>query len=275
MLKFKINTHCGWYEPIVNTFNGGEEYVGINQQIQYPTRVVEITVVAKLKNSSDVMKLLLLKDALSRNFPSAVTYNLVMDYVPYARQDRVCNKGESLSIRVFCNLINAMNFDSVQISDPHSDVTPALINNCKITEQSSIISNSLNLNSYDAIVAPDYGSTKKAETTAKIFNKEVIQGVKHRDLATGNLTGFGYFGDVSGKRLIILDDICDGGGTFVGLANKLLEGGAISVDLYVTHGIFSRGLENLLDNGIYKIYTTDSFESGLTHKRLTIISNSI
>jgi len=107
------------------------------------------------------------------------------------------------------------------------------------------------------VVAPDAGATKRCERFAKAVGAAgVIQCLKKRDTKTGQLSGFTCTADVSGKKLLILDDICDGGGTFVGLASELFT--AKQLDLAVVHGIFTKGTGQL--GSIYnKIYTTDSY----------------
>jgi ribose-phosphate pyrophosphokinase len=228
-------------------------------------------------DAEGLMTLAMLKDALDRKPPLA-EINLCMGYVPYARQDRACNPGEALSIKVFCDMINAMEFDSVCILDPHSDVTPALLDRCFIIEPTMAIEKCMKLsimlrNGDMTLVAPDAGATKKVDKVAMHFGGlEVIQGMKKRDLKTGALSGFDFMGDVVGKNLLIVDDICDGGGTFLGLTNVLKERGAESVSLYVSHGIFSKGIEMLFDNDIDFVYTTDSCNSGQEHDRLQVVN---
>ena len=65
-------------------------------------------------------------------------------------------------------------------------------------------------------------------------------------------------GDVAGRDVLIADDLCDAGGTFIGSAAALREAGARSVSLYVTHDLFSKGVEYLLSQGIERIWTTSS-----------------
>lgn len=83
--------------------------------------------------------------------------------------------------------------------------------------------------------------------------------------------------DLTDKTVMILDDICDGGRTFIEAVKHLREAGAKRVELYVTHGIFSKGVENLLDNGIDHIYTTNSLgeakDRGLTHYGQVTVAN--
>ena len=169
-----------------------------------------------------------------------------MPYVPYARQDRAMVSGDAFSLKVFANILNSLKFDCVEIIDPHSDVTPALIDNVFVIEQHKCyVLESLG-GAYDAIVSPDGGALKKIFKAAKVLNVSfVIEASKNRDVVTGAITSTSFIGDVSGKKLLIVDDICDGVFTFIKLAEVLKAGGAKQVDLYVTHGIFSKGIEVL------------------------------
>lgn len=265
------------FQPEISVFAGGEVNVCIPDRKGYPPSISTIVIEAQIQDSEMLIALLLLVDALRRRFTDTYELGLLLPYVPYARQDRVCNKGESLTSKVFCSMINSCEFDRVVILDPHSEVVSALLNNVAVVEQADTLLHSEDLSfalhhSGLTLVAPDYGSTKKVEKVAQRFgHTEVIQGTKHRDLKTGALSGFGFYGNVEGKDLLIIDDICDGGGTFVGLAKELKAAGCGKISLYVTHGIFSRGVENLLDNGIDTVYTTDSLIQ-TEHSGLKVIS---
>jgi ribose-phosphate pyrophosphokinase len=276
-LAFRFNDNGVLMVPQVSLFSGGE--VNLNTALS-PVDVWDVTYVsvyARLQCANGIVALLMLKDALERTLGAfnEVKYILFLDYVPYARQDRPCNEGEALSIKVMADLINTMSFDKVQITDPHSDVTPALINYSDTAHCTDIIASfpelleAIDGGAFDALVAPDGGAIKKVEAVAKLLGLPVIYGHKKRDTGTGALSGFGYQGDVKDMNLLIVDDICDGGGTFIGLGEALRTGGAIEISLYVTHGIFSKGVDNLL-NMFDKVYTTDSFVSGYEHARLVV-----
>ena len=89
----------------------------------------------------------------------------------------------------------------------------------------------------------------------------------------GAITGTeAYCDDLEGQSVVIADDIADGGYTFIKLAEKLKEKGAGKIFLYVSHGIFSKGLDVLLDAGIDCVYTTDSFCDRTSTDKLKIIS---
>lgn len=235
----------------VTKFPGGEIGVNVNGNFRR-TRSVQIS--AHLQSADEVMALLLTADAIRNQCPN-VQLLLQLAYVPYARQDRVCNPGEALSIRVMANLLNSCGFTEVVIFDPHSDVTPALINNCTVIGAGELFGHINFMGKW--IVAPDAGAAKRCEAFAKhVGAAGVIQCVKHRETSTGKLSGFRALDDVEGKHLVVVDDILDGGRTFIGLA-AVLEGAA-SKELVVTHGIFSAGVEELVKH-YDKIYTTNSF----------------
>jgi len=78
---------------------------------------------------------------------------------------------------------------------------------------------------------------------------------KTRDQSTGHITDYKLSGEVEGKSVLIVDDICDGGMTFKLLAEELMEAGAVHINLYVTHGIFSKGLRTLFESGIEDVFT--------------------
>ena len=221
------------------------------------------TIVARLKSADDILELMMVKDALDKLFPDTHTM-LFMPYVPYARQDRVCDKGESFSLKVFANLINSLQFNLVTVVDPHSGVTPALLNNVRIINQKDV------LHKWQAFIqrvlkgvtfiSPDAGANKKVYDAASYFgHREFLRADKLRDMATGNiLETIVYADDLNGRDVCILDDICDGGRTFIELAKVLKAKNAGKVILYVTHGIFSAGIDPLFSGGIDEIWTTDS-----------------
>ena len=213
------------------------------------------------------MLLAQLVDAV-RHVTDVAVSHLQLAWLPWARQDRHMVAGDSFALKVFANQLNTLNFDKVFILDPHSDAAAAAINNCVAIPQETCLLQSETLRRAIAqgelmLVAPDAGALKKIHNVAKATGaKNYAILTKERDVASGNLTGFALVaGEVAGKDLLIVDDLCDAGGTFIGSAQVLREAGARSVSLYVTHGIFSKGVENLLNNGIDAIYTTTSFTS--------------
>jgi ribose-phosphate pyrophosphokinase len=247
-------------------FNGGEMHIKLNNNIDY-SEVEKVVITNRFKNGDDIIKVLITKDALQRK--GVKNFDLVMPYVPYARQDRQCFNGESFTLKVFTDLINSAKFDNVIVLDSHSDVAPALIENCKnINNESYVNLTYSDIVSYSdvrtgvVLISPDSGANKKTNKlfeNLKVF-KALVKCDKKRDVSNGNLSGFEVFADdLKGACCLIVDDICDGGRTFTGVAEALKAKNAGNIYLFVTHGIFSNGFDEL--NKYFKvIYTTNSFK---------------
>lgn len=227
-------------------------------------------IIANITSSKDVIELVMVVDALRRIDKTPI--NLFMPYVPYGRQDRVCDVGESFSLKAFAGIINSLNFNEVHVVDPHSHVTGAVFDNIKVTNQFDIVSkwiDFINMVSEDGkntrFVSPDAGANKKTSEIAGFFNHEdFVRADKLRDLTNGNIKEtIVYADDLKGKTIICCDDICDGGRTFIELAKVCKAKGAEKFVLFVTHGVFSKGMGALVEGGVDKIWTTDSFDQGI------------
>ncbi len=229
-----------------------------------------ITITTRIKSSDDVMKLLMATDALKR---SGISYiNLFMPYLPYARQDRKMVDGEPLSLRVFSDLINSQNYSKVWLYDVHSEISLALINNCESYSNHIFVETVLEDKKDYLIVSPDAGAYKKIFKLCQSigYQGEIIMCNKMRDLSNGVIRSLTVsHNDLYGKECYIVDDICDGGGTFTLLAEELRKRGAARVNLIVSHGIFSKGIEAL--QGVDQIFTTNSFKDLEHNNKLTQI----
>lgn len=229
-------------------FPGGERHVRLPDSVA-ASADRSWTLTALLYSADGILDLLLLTDALRRAAPQLRELHLVMPYVPYARQDRVAVPGEPLSAAVFCRLINGLGFDTVTIADPHSDVVPSLLERVRIvpaaTHVQTLLRGALAHLPAVALLAPDAGARKRVETVAKAVGAPVAYAIKTRNPVTGKLSGAEISGDLPDLPLLVVDDICDGGGTFVALAEVARRQSARPLYLYVTHGLFTKGLEPL------------------------------
>ncbi len=251
------------------TFNGGEPHIRI--QAFDTSKAVKIT--HRINSFNDLGRLCVAVDALRRM--GVKTMELFVPYFPGARQDRVMVPGESLTVKVIADIINALKLNSISIFDPHSDVTPAVLDNCQVFSNHSFITEVLSLLPKEPLlVSPDAGASKKIfSLAAHLKLTDVLECGKKRDVSTGALSGFKVpASDLDGKPCLIVDDICDGGGTFIGLGNELKKRNAGKLYLAVSHGIFSNGLDEL--SKVYEqIFTTDSIRN-LDDSRLTQINLS-
>lgn len=251
-------------------FSGGEEHVKLfdptnASSVELFKKAESFTILTNAQNSSSIMQTLLTTDALRRINKNA-KIELFMPYFPYARQDRVMVSGEPFSLKVMTSLINSMQYDKVHVLNPHSEVTTALLDNIEQIDNSLFVEYSLDHiylkvdRKWLAIVSPDAGAEKKTYDLAKKLGiTDIILGTKKRDVKDGKILKTDFVGDVSGKDCVIVDDIIDGGRTFIELAKVLRDNGANSVYLIVSHGIFSSGIEELKKH-IDAIYTTNSIK---------------
>jgi len=248
-------------------FSGGEI------QVKVPQRT-EVNIKATLRNSDNIMELIMVSVALKGK-----VNKLEIPYLPYARQDRVCDIGEAFSLKAMAKIINDIGARKVIVWDVHSGISEALIDNLENVSQSDLMGNCIELerilgDKEYSVCSPDAGALKKIHEVQKIFsigNERFVTALKERDVKTGQITNTEVYNNhaFATGSVIIIDDICDGGRTFIELAKKLKKEGYEKVILYVTHGIFSKGFE-VFEGLIDHIYTTDSFCTK-THPTLTTI----
>jgi ribose-phosphate pyrophosphokinase len=216
----------------------------------------------RVANPTDLFTVLMAKDVLEAHGFERI--DLTISYLMAARMDRQMTENEPFSLRIVAAMLNQAGFRRVSIFDPHSDVSTALILRSKAISNEAFVGKCLehfyqNKERDDyALISPDAGALKKIYKVAQFVQApSVIECSKMRDVKTGQLSGFNtQVVDFQGKTCFIIDDICDGGGTFVGLAALLKSRNAGKIVLVVSHGIFSKGFD--LAN-IDAIYTTDSF----------------
>jgi ribose-phosphate pyrophosphokinase len=180
--------------------------------------------------------------------------------------DRRIAPGQPDTLEVFTGLLTAAmaHVDEISILDPHSPVTLARLSRARAIHPDRFVSCVLDdIEQSDAakpmVVIPDQGAVARTSGILERIGAthSVARCSKKRDPNTGVLSGFQLdAGDVRGRHVVIVDDICDGGGTFTGIAEVLRSHGAKSVCLAVTHGIFSRGIELAY---VDRIYSTDSY----------------
>lgn len=260
-------------------FHGGEPHIKVHEfwdtteflDIGLTVSAVETVMITTRINSFDDFGLLAVAvDALRRMGVERI--HAFIPYFPGARQDRVTNPGEPLTVSVYASLINALNLSQVFIYDPHSDVTMAVLNNGLklnnhnfirkvIADINCVVNQDYNVPGNVTLISPDAGSSKKIHDLVEALGEtKIVKCDKIRNTKTGELTGFEVFADdLQGATCLIVDDICDGGGTFLGIAEQLREKGAGDLFLAVSHGIFSKGFSDL-NKAFKQVYTTNSIK---------------
>ena len=142
MIKYFFNVGKTMHAKLW-TFPGGEVGVAM-QPFSVYEEIERVNIVASCRNSDEFMQLVMFLDAVKRALPTAKV-NLTLPYLPYARQDRVCNPGESLSIAVIARILNSFDLNKLHLYDVHSDVSLALFNNVIHTTQAEIWSKQIEM----------------------------------------------------------------------------------------------------------------------------------
>jgi len=215
-------------------FPNKEKKVIVEEYLLHSSMVNNI--IFKWESDADFINLMFVKKEIDK-FSLHQTNKLLIAYMPYSRMDRVEN--ECFTLKYICEVINTMGFDSITVIEPHSDVTIALLNNATAFEMSKILFDEaistcvVDFNrDEDFVCYPDATAHKRY---SKMGDYNAIIGMKDRDFETGWIKNLELFipsgKSVNGKNVIIIDDICSKGGTFIMTAKKLRSRGAKSVTL--------------------------------------------
>lgn len=204
-------------------------------------------------------------------------------YIPYllgARSDRqFVEGGTSYLVDIVAPIINAQNYESVTVYDVHSDVASACINNLKIIDNINLVKWFWHQNPTKGwgnyiLCSPDAGSLKKIYKAADAvgYKNDILVCSKYRD-TEGKLSRVNVplnipYKDVEERDIVIIDDICDGGRTFINIAKEIKNNKQFCGKIYliVSHGIFSAGFDEL---GEYfdGIFCTNSYSNAIVPKR--------
>jgi ribose-phosphate pyrophosphokinase len=253
-LNIRLPEDRGWVYEQFN-YPAGELQVRIQpDKIKQLCESTEVSVTANIRRSEDLIALCLLTDALRETLQGRSDMELVLPYLPYARADRRFVDGDCYALKVFGQIIDGLAYSQVVTLDAHSPHAKKCIANLVDVSPLPLINEVISrIDPRTVILLPDEGA-------ARYGLKGALQCTKHRDSKTGKLSGFSVpsrekFGEA--HNVLIVDDICDGGGTFLGIAEKLEDYG-LDLYLYVSHGIFSKGTDELRERFNW-IFTSDSF----------------
>lgn len=261
-------------QPTVIEKSGGDEWAT-------DLNIHNVTIKSRLNNWLD-LELIVCTVASLREL-GVEEIHLYTPYIMGARSDRKFEEGGNNYLRdVICPIINSLNFKTVTCIDPHSDVLEACIKGFRKEDNSQLVKymimNSSHFTGRDKkesdfiLVSPDAGASKKIYKLAEQigYKGDIITCSKDRD-TEGKLTKTIFPFEThkyNGEDFIIIDDICDGGQTFINIARKIKDCFDIrsanqnikpgKIYLIITHGIFSKGFEEL-SKYFDSIYCTNSY----------------
>jgi ribose-phosphate pyrophosphokinase len=244
-------------------FPDGQPHIKLDMEtVNSVDKTATLKLYTRIAHSNDLLLLLFTKNTL--DYLEFEKVELYISYLMAARMDRVMLDGEPFSLKVVAGMLNAAGFGKISIFDPHSEVSTALIDRSYAIHNHRFVKDvveeytSENPAEKFCLVSPDAGALKKIhKLAAALCVSHVVECMKERDVKTGALISFKTTEEnLSGITCIIVDDICDGGGTFAGTARMLRQKGAPKIVLVVSHGIFSKGVQL---EAVDKIYSTNSF----------------
>jgi len=262
-------------ERRIERFSDNEVFIRINENVRgEDVYVIQST---SYPANDTLMELLICIDALKR--ASAQRITSVIPYFGYARQDRKTDGRTPISAKLVANLIVAAGADRVLTMDLHAgqiqgffDVPTDNLIAAPVIEED--IRRRFKLKSL-IIVSPDVGGVVRARSLAKRLGVDLAIVDKRRPKA-GVSEVMNIIGDVKGRNCILVDDICDSGGTLRGAAEALKKHGATGVSAYVTHGVFSKNaVQNFEASQLDEIVACDTIQpraEDVKSKRLRVLT---
>lgn len=237
----------------------------------------ELVITWNYENNEELLSLYF----LTKHCKEAGYTNLIlnMPYIPNARQDRVQREEDVFTLKYFAELINSLEYSQVRVLDAHSNVSLALLNRVKQISPKEKIQQVVDIirgerGREPLMFYPDEGAGKRY---GGMLPKAYCFGIKKRDFGSGEIKGLevsGEIGLIAGNDVLIVDDICSYGGTFLHSAKKLHELGAANIYLFVSHCEVSVLKGELLScDFIQKIYTTDSIFNK-EHAKIEVLKNT-
>lgn len=209
--------------------------------------------------TDNLMELLLMIDAAKR--ASAYKVIAVMPYYGYARQDRKDRPRVAIGSKLVANMLTAAGADRVVTMDLHAPQIQGYFDIPVDHLDSSAIFipyiESLNLENL-TFAAPDVGSANRIREVASYFESEMVICDKHRKRAN-EIASMVVIGDVTDRDIVLIDDICDTGGTLAKSAGLLKEKGARSVRAFCTHPVLSgNAYENIENSALEELVVCDT-----------------
>ncbi|WP_444464332.1 ribose-phosphate pyrophosphokinase [Rhodobacter capsulatus] len=253
----------GLVDARVERFNDQEIFVEVYENV----RGEDMYIIQPTSNpaNDNLMELLIMTDALKRSSADRIT--AVIPYFGYARQDRRAKARTPISAKLVANLLTEAGVDRVLTLDLHATQIQGFfdipVDNLYAAPVFAldILHNFKGAREDLMVISPDVGGVARARELAKRIGAPLAIVDKRREKA-GEVAGMTVIGEVTGKKCIIVDDICDTAGTLCKAAETLIAAGATEVHSYITHGVLSGPAVERVENSVMKsLVITDSIEA--------------
>ena len=244
----------------VERFNDAEVFVEVHENVRGEDMFI-IQSTSRPANDN-LMELLIISDTLRRSSAGRIT--AVIPYFGYARQDRRTKARTPISAKLVANMIAQAGIERVLTMDLHAAQIQGFFDiPVDNLYASPIFALDVAHHFKDCldevmVISPDVGGVARARELAKRIGAPLAIVDKRREKA-GEVAEMTVIGDVTGKRCIIVDDICDTAGTLCKAADVLIENGASEAHAYITHGVMSGpAVERVTNSQLKSLVLTDS-----------------
>jgi ribose-phosphate pyrophosphokinase len=253
----------GLVDARVERFNDGEIFVEVFENV----RGEDMFIIQSTSNpaNDNLMELLIMADALRRSSASRIT--AVIPYFGYARQDRRTKARTPISAKLVANMLVGAGIERILTLDLHATQIQGFFDIPVDNLYAAPIFALDILHHFKGqmedimVISPDVGGVARARELAKRINAPLSIVDKRRE-KPGEVAEMTVIGDVTGKKCIIVDDICDTAGTLCKAAEVLMEHGAKEVHAYITHGVLSGpAIERVSKSVMKSLVVTDSIEA--------------
>jgi len=254
MIKLLVNDKETKFETTIFP-DGTSQVWKIDEKVKFIPGELPV-ILWHFENEGELMHVLQLGHLVQKHFKIDFL-TLRAPYLPYGRQDKKIDNSLSFALTVFKETLNSAGIIHIETFDAHSGSESVYNDTDAFNSLAKFHKSILN---HDVVCFPDAGACDRYYDNFK--NSPKIYCEKVRNQLTGEITGLTVTNpseiDLSNKKIIIIDDICDGGMTFIKVTEALKAYNPNQIDLAVSHGLFSKGKQCLHDAGITNIYTTDS-----------------
>lgn len=273
-LSSQISDHYGYDLGAIELkqFSDGEMQPIINESVRGS---YVFFIQSTFAPADNLLELLLMIDTAKRASAGYIT--AVIPYFGYARQDRKDAPRVPISAKLIADLIETAGANRIMTMDFHADQIQGFFNiPVDHLKSEAIFIPFLKKRNLDNVIfaSPDVGGVKRARSYAKFFEKDLVICDKERRIANevANMT---VIGEVTGKDVIIIDDICDTAGTLSKAADALIEKGAKSVIAICAHPVLSgNAYENIEKSKLKELIVTDTIPLKKSSKKIKVLSCS-
>lgn len=255
---------------ITSTYSDGEFQPSYEESI----RGTRIFVIASTNpGPENLMELLLMLDAAKR--ASARHITAVIPYFGWARQDRKDKPRVPIAAKLVAKMLETAGATRIITMDLHADQIQGFFERPVDHLFASTIFlpylRSLNLDNL-TIASPDMGGSKRAYAYSKALESDVVICYKQRAKANV-ISHMELIGDVTGKNVVLVDDMVDTAGTLTKAADLMIERGAKSVRAICTHPILSgSAYQRLEDSKLEELIVTDSIPTTQKSAKIRVLS---